>query len=76
MWFIYLLVAILIGTPIILGVIKSLNVLNALPSDYYDFTHTFEGTKAWSIALYVVVIGVLTFFTLFISFNAKVFLPA
>lgn len=52
--------AILLGITLFLTILRSLNVLSTRVGSYYDFPVGFQYTRRWTVAVYVVIVAILT----------------
>ena len=65
------LIALLSGAvvviPLVLSILRSLNLLGTQAGSYYDFSPMFKNIKPWTIAVYMVIVIILTFAVLLIA---------
>jgi hypothetical protein len=52
--------AILLGITLFLSILRSVNVLRTRVGTYYDFPLGFQYTRRWTVAIYVVIVAILT----------------
>lgn len=73
---VFALTAIALFTPIAISLLRSLNLLGTEASSYYNFSVIFKNTKPWTIAVYLVIVVVLSFVVLMFAVIPVAKLPA
>lgn len=73
---ILILSGIVLFTPLVFAILKSLNLLGTQPGNYYDFAVIFKNVKPWTVAVYLVIVTVLSFVVFFVIGIPVANLPA
>ncbi len=72
----FILAAIVLFAPIVISILKSLNLLGTKAGAYYDFGVVFRNTKPWTVILYIAIVAVLGLVVLFLAGVPLARLPA
>ncbi len=72
----FVIAAVVLFAPIVITILRSLNILHTQVGSYYDFGVIFQGIKPWTMALYISIVLVLTFIVLLLAGLPVAKLPA